>query len=100
MRTAPPLFMYPGNKVAMSERKLLYTGFPTACPSTTTVIVEASIGTILGYWVSVQAKLRYALPDAVPPCPGVSMVPNGFEACALSTVMECAPKSIEAPALL
>src|SRR5260370_33870338 len=84
----------------MSERKLLYAGCPTTCPYTTAVIVDASMGTMLGYWVSTQAKLRNALPDAVPPCPGVSMVPNGLEACALSTVMVCAPKSIEAPALL
>src|SRR5437667_4378383 len=83
----------------MSLRYWLYTGCPSTCPSTVTQIVDPSVGITYGCWVSAQPKL-ITVPDTVAPCPGVSMVPNGLVACALSTVMVRVPKSTATPALL
>src|SRR6266851_7595522 len=84
----------------MSEQKLLYVGCPTGTLSTYTVIVDPSNGITFGFCVSAQPKLMYALLEAVPPWPGVSMVPKGFVACALSTLMVRVPRSRIVPDLL
>src|ERR1043166_277554 len=70
----------------MSLRYWLYTGCPSTCPSTVTQIVEPSAGITYGCWVSAQPKL-ITVPDTVAPCPGVSRVPNGLVAGALSPRM-------------
>jgi hypothetical protein len=62
------------------------------------VMVEPSVGIIEEFCVNAQPKFTYALPDIVPPCAGVSMVPNGFEAWPLSTVMVLVPRSNVMPA--
>src|SRR5207237_10148555 len=96
---APLLFAGPGNPIAMSLRYWLYTGCPSTCPSMVTQIVEPSARITYGCWVSAQPKL-ITVPDTVAPCPGVSSVPNGLVACALSTVIVRVPKSTAEPALL
>ncbi len=50
--------------------------------------------------MSAQPKFTKALPEAVPPWSGVSMVPKGFVALALSTLIVRVPKSSSAPDLL
>ena len=54
--TAPLLFARPGNSVAMSARKLLYVGRPTGRPSMKTMIVDPSVGIVLGCGVSAHPK--------------------------------------------
>ena len=49
--------------------------------------------------VSTQPKLTNAFPEASPPCAGVSIVPNGLTAWALSQVMVFAP-SVTVPFLV
>ena len=50
-----------------------------------------------GFWVSAQPKFTTAEPDTVSPWPGVSMVPNGLVAWALSQVMVRDPSAVIVP---
>ena len=62
-----------------------------------TNIVEPSGGIFAGCGVSAQPKFTYFVPATVAPCAGVSRVPKGFTACALSTLIWRLPSSFWLP---
>ena len=51
------------------------------------MIVDPSIGMIFGCGVSAHPKLTKPVPDATPPCDGVSIDPNGRVAVAFAQVI-------------
>ena len=50
------------------------------------------MGILLGRGVSAQPQTTKLLPEAIPPCLGVSMAPKGLTALALSQVMVLLPR--------
>ncbi len=62
-------------------------------------MVDPSVGMLLGCGVNTQPQFMKFLPDAVPPCVGVSMAPKGFTALALSQVIVLTPNVTSFPSV-
>ena len=71
-------------------------GCPTTTPSTSTEIVDPSIGTIFGCCVSAQPKLTYRARRDLGPR-GVSIDPNGVVAAALFDANDREPTHARLP---